>query len=93
MPDHTHLLLCPKEQERGVWWSLSSILHSLKSFTSNETNKLLKWKGSVWQDESFDRIVRDEDEFLEKWNYIRNNPVKRGLCTGPETWDALYERQ
>jgi putative DNA methylase len=92
MPDHVHLLLQPKEQEPGQWWSLSDILHSIKSFTANQINKLLKHEGSVWQDESFDRIVRDEEEFLEKWNYIRNNPVKRGLCSELESWDAFYER-
>jgi hypothetical protein len=92
MPDHVHLILQPKEQESGQWWSLSAILHSVKSFTANQINKLLKHKGSVWQDESFDRIVRDEEEFLEKWNYIRNNPVKRELCSEPESWDAFYER-
>ncbi|HXG17911.1 MAG TPA: DUF1156 domain-containing protein [Methylomirabilota bacterium] len=92
MPDHVHLLLQPKEQEPGQWWSLSDILHSIKSFTANQINKLLKHEGRVWQDESFDRIVRDEEEFLEKWNYIRNNPVKRGLCSEPEAWDAFYEK-
>jgi putative DNA methylase len=92
MPDHVHLLLRPEEQEPGQWWSLSIILHSIKSFTANQINKLLKREGSIWQDESFDRIVRNEEEFLEKWNYIRNNPVKRGLCSEPEAWDAFYER-
>jgi len=92
MPDHVHLLLQPKEQEPGQWWSLSAILHSIKSFTANQINKLLKREGTVWQDESFDRIVRDEEEFLEKWNYIRNNPVKRELCSEPESWDAFYEK-
>ncbi len=91
MPDHVHLLLCPKEQTPRQWWSLSSVLHSIKSFTAKEINKSLARKGSVWQDESFDRIVRDEKEFLEKWNYIRNNPVKKGLCQAPEEWDGLYE--
>jgi REP element-mobilizing transposase RayT len=92
MPDHVHLLLQPKEQEPGQWWLLSNILHSIKSFIANQINKLLKHEGNVWQDESFDRIVRNEEEFLEKWNYIRNNPVKRGLCPEPEAWDAFYER-
>jgi putative DNA methylase len=91
MPDHVHLLLQPKEIEAGQWWSLSSLLHSIKSFTSKAINKLLTRKGSVWQDESFDRIVRDEKEFLEKWNYIRNNPVNKGLCKAPEEWDGFYE--
>ncbi len=91
MPDHVHLLLQPREQAPGKWWSLSSILHSIKSYTAKQINALLERKGAVWQDESFDRIVRDEDEFLEKWNYIRNNPVKSGLAHAAEEWDALFE--
>jgi len=67
-------------------------LHSIKSFASNQINKRLNRSGSVWLDESFDRIVRDEQEFLEKWNYIRMNPVKKGLCELPQDWQALFER-
>ncbi len=37
-------------------------------------------KGSLWQDERFDRIVRDEAEFIEKWEYIAKNPIKAGLA-------------
>ena len=91
MPDHVHLLLQPKETEQGGWHSLSSILHSIKSFTANKINSLVGRKGTLWQDESFDRIVRDENEFLEKWNYIRNNPTKRGLVKSPDEWIGFYE--
>ncbi|MGQ0591687.1 MAG: REP-associated tyrosine transposase, partial [Gammaproteobacteria bacterium] len=91
MPDHVHLLLQPSEVAPGSWWSLSRILHSIKSFTANQINQLLQRTGPVWQDETFDRIVRDEAEFLEKWNYIRNNPVKKGFSAAPEDWDGLYE--
>ena len=91
MPDHVHLLLQPSEIEKGRWHSLSSILHSIKSFTANKINVFMNRKGSVWQDESFDRIVRDEGEFYEKWNYIRNNPVKNGLADSPENWTGFYE--
>jgi len=92
MPDHVHLLLRPDERAPGEWWPLSSVLHSIKSFASNQINKRLNRSGSVWLDESFDRIVRDEQEFLEKWNYIRMNPVKKGLCELPQDWQALFER-
>lgn len=92
MPDHVHLLLQPAERKPGEWWPLGGILHSIKSFASNRVNETLGRAGSLWLDESFDRIVRDQAEFLEKWNYIRLNPVKRGLCGAPERWDALYER-
>ncbi|MBI4801115.1 MAG: transposase [Elusimicrobia bacterium] len=73
------------------WWPLSRILHSIKSYTANRINKMLGYTGMVWQDESFDRIVRDEGEFLEKWDYIRNNPVKNQLAESPEKWVGFYE--
>jgi len=91
MLDHVHLLLQPKEAEKDRWHSLSSILHSIKSFSANRINALMGRKGQVWQEESFDRIIRDENEFLEKWNYIRNNPVKRELAGSPEEWIGFYE--
>ena len=92
MPDHVHLLLTPREVEPGQWWSLSSILHSVKAYTAKEVNCRLGRAGAVWMQESFDRIVRDEEEFREKWTYIRNNPLTRALCERADDWDALYER-
>jgi len=93
MPDHVHLLLTPKEKVEGKYYSLAEILHSLKSFTSTRINRLLNRQGPLWQEDYFNRIVRDEAELLEKWNYIRNNPVKKELCHYPEEWDAFYEYQ
>jgi REP element-mobilizing transposase RayT len=90
MPNHVHLLVQPKEMENGKWHSLSA-MHSIKSFTAKKVNDLLKREGSVWQDESLDRIIRDEAEFLEKWNYIRNNPIKNGLVDSPDEWIGFYE--
>ncbi|MFI5397926.1 MAG: REP-associated tyrosine transposase [Candidatus Binatia bacterium] len=92
MPDHVHLLLQPKEIEPGHWWLLATILNSIKGFTARQINDLLGRQQPVWLDERFDRIVRDEAELIEKWKYIRMNPVKQGLCERPEDWDALYER-
>jgi REP element-mobilizing transposase RayT len=90
-PDHVHLLLRPKEVEPGRWWSLANILNSIKGFTARRINHLLGREGPLWMDERFDRIVRDEAELIEKWQYIRMNPVKKGLCEKPEDWDALHE--
>ena len=56
--------------------SLPKIMHSIKSFAAHEINKILERKGNVWQNESYDRVIRDEDEFLEKLNYIANNPTR-----------------
>ncbi len=52
MPNHVHILLTPF---RGH--TLARIMQSLKSFTANEANKILKRKGIFWQQESFDRFI------------------------------------
>jgi putative transposase len=70
---------------------LSKILQSIKGFTAREINKLRGTKGSLWLDESYDRIIRDYDEYLEKWQYIRHNPVRAGLCEVPEAYLWLWE--
>jgi putative transposase len=93
MPDHVHLLLAPVKKSENEWFSLSGILHSLKSFTATKINLLIHRKGPLWIEESFDRIMRSEREFLEGWQYIRNNPVKKELCGLPEEWPWLYESE
>ena len=81
MPDHVHLLIHPLRKADGQWHTLSDLLHSIKSFTAHEINKRRETAGQVWQDESFDRIVRDQAEFDEKWQYIQSNPDRAGLVT------------
>jgi len=58
---------------------LQKIMHSLKSYTSKECNKKLHRKGSFWQREYFDRLVRDRNDLDKKIKYTINNPVKAGL--------------
>jgi REP element-mobilizing transposase RayT len=47
---------------------------------------------SIWQDERYDRWMRDEDELAEKWEYITGNPVKAGLVEAPEHYRWLYQK-
>jgi len=68
---------------------LSRIMHGIKSFTAHEINKMLNRKGKVWQDENYDRVIRNEKEFVEKINYIANNPIKAGLADGFEDYKWL----
>jgi len=81
--DHVHMVINPFE-------SLPKIMHSIKSFTAHEINKILERKGKVWQNENYDRVIRDEDEFLEKLNYIANNPIKANLARQYEDYEWLY---
>lgn len=81
MPNHVHLLLTPCSNH-----TLAKIMQSLKSFTANEANKALKRKGQFWQQESFDRFIRDADHFAKVISYIENNPVKAKLCMKSNDW-------
>lgn len=79
MPDHVHLLMTPLEKTPGEWWSLSDLLHSIKSFSAHEINKQRQTKGTVWQDDRYDRIIRTEEDYDEKLAYMLENPTKVGL--------------
>jgi putative DNA methylase len=75
MPNHVHVLVTPLHGN-----SLSSLVHSWKSFTAKEANRLLGRAGAFWLEEYFDRAIRDENHFRRALEYIENNPVKAGLC-------------
>ena len=85
MPDHVHMLIEPAVKERGkedepLFWTLTEITHSLKSFTAHEINKLAGATGeTVWEKETFDRLIRSEADMHEKHDYITSNPWKAGL--------------
>ena len=65
-------------------------MHSLKSYTSNECNKILKRTGSFWQHESYDHVVRNEEELNRIIHYTLNNPIKAKLVDNPEDWKWSY---
>jgi putative DNA methylase len=77
MPNHVHLLITPRAP-------LSQVMHSLKRFTAREGNRILGLNGQpFWQDESYDRLVRNDREFAKIARYIELNPVTAGLVTEP----------
>lgn len=91
MPDHIHWLMQPLPKSDREYWNLGSIVHSIKSYSSKQVGKTMNHIGIVWQDERYDRIIRDEREFIETWDYIRNNPVKANLSTSPEHYPFFWQ--
>ena len=77
MPNHVHVLVRPLAGH-----TLSEILKSWKSFTASEINQSLGRTGTLWQDESFDHIVRTPQALEQFAEYIRQNPAKAGLKGG-----------
>ena len=75
MPNHVHVLVRPIMEHK-----LPDILHSWKSFTSHAIGKALGRTGALWQDESFDHIVRDEHQLERFGLYIAENPSEGAPC-------------
>jgi REP element-mobilizing transposase RayT len=93
MPDHVHLLLTPLRDEKGWPYSLPAILKALKGTSARSVNKLSGSNGPVWQEESFDHVLRSQESFEKKLEYLRQNPVRRGLVTKPENYRWLWVEQ
>ena len=81
MPNHVHVLLTLLGDS-----SLGSILHSWKSFTGREANRILRRTGDFWQREYFDILVSSERQLEFFLRYVLNNPVKAGLCAQVFQW-------
>jgi putative transposase len=85
MPDHVHALLSP-----NVGYDLNRIMKGVKGVSARKINKIRGTLGSIWQDESFDRIIRNETELIEKLTYMLNNPVKKGLVEDGFKYHGWY---
>jgi len=86
MPDHLHLFVAIDDQQIG----LSAWMKALKGTLSSE----LRAKGCAspyWQKGFFDHILRSEESYSEKWQYVRENPVRDGLVKSWEEWPYLGE--
>jgi len=86
MPNHIHVVLrtYPK-------YPLEKTLHSWKSFIAKESNKILNRSGSFWVKESYDHLIRNEQELFHHINYTWNNPDKAGLENWKWRWKISDE--
>jgi alanyl-tRNA synthetase len=96
MPDHVHVLFQPsiKEtsaDESAVFWSLTELLHSIKSYTANEINRVEETPAiSVWEKESFDTLMRGDRQLEEAFSYICRNPLEAGLTDSEGSYPWLW---
>jgi len=86
--------------EHGSWFChllllMPDHLPALLSFppASQMTVVVGRWKawqkrtiGIAWQENFFDHRIRNKREHQLKADYIRHNPVVKGLCVQPNDW-------
>ena len=89
MPDHAHLVLMPLADGNGNF-SIPEIMQGIKGTSAHRINKLLHRKGLVWQQESFDHVLRQEESIRAKVEYLINNPVRAGLVSRTEKYPWVW---
>ncbi|HET6575320.1 MAG TPA: transposase [Fimbriiglobus sp.] len=77
MPNHVHLLVAFPDADR-----MCKQCESWKHYTAVRLNKLLRRTGRFWETESFDHLVRSEEQFDYLRQYIADNPSRSALKPG-----------
>src|SRR5262245_12502101 len=82
MPDHVHFFAQPGPGSdlMGDW------VKTWKSVSARQIMKALGVGAPVWQDDYFDRYLRSIESYTQKWEYVRNNPLRGGLVARPADW-------
>ncbi|MEM6602224.1 MAG: transposase [Verrucomicrobiota bacterium] len=77
MPDHVHLLASPFHRDESVG--------KLAGFLKKRSRHLCRgtWQ---WQQGTFDHMLRSDESGRQKWEYIRQNPVRAGLVAASQDW-------
>ena len=82
MPDHVHFF-CSAELDGKT---LPTFMQAWKQWSSKRLARELGFSGPIWQEEFFDHVLRSSENYSQKWDYVRENPVRAGLVTKIEDW-------
>ncbi len=85
MPDHLHFFVAgPNDFVLSKWMgTLKRILSKALPPTDS--------KDPIWQRGFFDHVLRSDESYGKKWNYVRENPVRAGLVTDADDWPYAGE--
>jgi REP element-mobilizing transposase RayT len=87
MPNHVHAVA---RLFSGI--TIDRVIHSWKSYTAKECNRLVGRGGRFWQEDYFDRSIRDREHLERAMTYVGRNPIKAGLADWPwvqVNWDRV----
>jgi putative transposase len=82
MPDHVHFFAVPSREAspRTEWHKM------WKSISARRLCRELKLPPPIWQADTFDHILRNRKSYAEKWSYVHENPVRKGLVSAVHEW-------
>ncbi len=93
MPDHVHFFAAPAPDDAktlslfmGCWKRSTSIrIRALQAAGQRRLPRPTN-ESFAWQKEFFDHLLRNDESYREKWEYIRQNPCRSGLVSDPGDW-------
>jgi REP element-mobilizing transposase RayT len=93
MPDHAHLILTPGVDEvRQRVLPLFEIMKAIKGASARKINQRIRRHGAIWQEESFDRVLRSAEDTDEELLYVLENPVRGGLVSSWQEYRWAWRR-
>jgi REP element-mobilizing transposase RayT len=84
MPNHLHLLLQQLKE-------LDKIMHDLKGGSAYKINQILSRRGKFWEEDYYDRFIRNEIHFDNAYNYIMSNPYKANLKDAEKRCFTIFD--
>ncbi len=82
MPDHVHFFArAGRSSDAMTRW-----VKMWKSTSARAIGTTHHIQGSIWQEDYFDRYLRSDENYSEKWSYVESNPVRAGLVSRVEDW-------
>ncbi|MBI2496516.1 MAG: transposase [Opitutae bacterium] len=82
MPDHLHLFAVPAREAKP----LATWMKTWKSVSSRRIAAAGQVVPPVWPGDYFDHFARSASAYRQKWEYVQQNPVRKGLCLQPADW-------
>jgi REP element-mobilizing transposase RayT len=92
MPDHVHVVLTPSvDESRRTIISLVEIMRAMKGASARAINQKSGKHEAIWQEESFDRVIRSSENLDAKIAYILENPVRSGLVSDWREYKWIWQ--
>jgi REP-associated tyrosine transposase len=82
MPEHVHFFCSPELDAK----TLPVFMQAWKQWTSKRITREIRLSAKVWQEEFFDHVLRSSESYSQKWDYVKENPVRAGLVDSSDKW-------
>ncbi len=89
-PTHVHIIAQMLPAAPDLWYSFSEVLHSVKRRSSRSINRTRGRRGPQWETESYDHMVRDDEEFDFACNYLLQNAAEEVPGEDPYNYDGFW---